>query len=249
MDKKTIQNFSQDLLFPKFCYGCGREGFYVCQDCWHLLNILDHDYCLCERNPCRIYNKGKCEKCSQNKDNKLSGLYFALSYKDNNLIKKLIHNFKYQPFVKDLSATLASVIAEHFILNKCNIDEFWANSILIPIPIHISKQKERGYNQSEELANKLSQITKIPVYSDILIKTKKTESQMTLKKEQRLKNIQSAFAIQNCKMSDALQKHKKIFLVDDVYTTGSTMKESARVLRAAGCKEIWGITIAREEYL
>lgn len=234
-----------DLLFPRFCLGCNREGFYLCEDCQGLLNICEFDYCLCSQNHQTIPPNSKKGKCSRCQNKKLSGLYFALPYKEGNLTKKLIHQFKYEPYLKDLSKTLASILIEHFIISKKNTNEIWQNSVLIPVPLFHKKFKERGYNQSEELAKELSKVLEVPVNSDILIKTRQTESQMKLKKEEREKNLAGAFTIKNSDRSN-LSLFEKIFLVDDVYTTGSTMEECAKVLCQAGAKSVWGITIARE---
>ena len=235
--------FLLDLLFPKFCLGCRKEGTYLCDDCRTLLDIAEFDYCLCDTKPQRIPPEQRSGKCSRCQDKKLSGLYSALPYKENQLTKKLIHQFKYQPYLKDLAKTLASILVEHFVIAGKNTDEIWENSILVPAPLSKKKLKERGYNQSEELAKELSKILKIPVISDNLTKIRHTKPQMELKKEQREKNLENAFQIKN----PAEFAGKKIFLVDDVYTTGSTMQECARVLRGAGAKQVWGTTIAREE--
>ena len=247
MDKiaPKIKAFLLDLFFPKFCLGCQREGFYLCQDCRALLEILDHDYCLCERNPTQVslsQNTGKCNKCS---DKKLSGLYFALPYKENPLTRSLIYQFKYQPHLKDLAKTLASIVAEHFILSGKNTENVWENSVLVPIPLDKQKLKSRGYNQSEELAKELSKIIQVPVVLNNLLKIKKTKPQMELSKEERIKNLDGAFAIKNPEEFSG----KKVFLVDDVYTTGSTMAECANVLLDGGAKQVWGIAIARESFL
>jgi ComF family protein len=238
----AAKSFILDLFFPKFCLGCKREGSYLCEDCRALLDISEFDYCLCERNPTRLIDltKGKCRNCQ---DKKLSGLYSALPYKEKQLTRKLIYQFKYEPYLKDLSKTLASILIEHFILAKRNLDEIWDNSVLVPIPLNRKKIRLRGYNQSEELAKELARILKIPVISNNLIKIRQTKSQMTLKKEEREKNLLGAFAIKN----PAKLAGKKVFLVDDVYTTGSTMQGCASILRKAGAKSVWGIVIAREE--
>lgn len=248
MDNTTnkSKDFLLDLFFPRFCLGCQKEGTYLCDDCRALLDIAEFDYCLCETKPQRLFpgqSTGKCNRC-QNKN--LSGLYSALSYKEKPLTRKLIHQFKYQPYLKDLAKTLASILIEHFVLSEKNTDEIWAPSgvsaVLIPVPLDKKKLKSRGYNQSEELAKELSKVLQIPMISDILIKTKSTKPQMELSKLEREKNLQDAFAIKN----PAGLAGNKIFLVDDVYTTGSTMSECAKVLKKAGAKSIWGICIARE---
>lgn len=256
MDKSLskIKNFSLDLFFPKFCLGCKKEGAYLCDDCRTLLDICEFDYCLCDKNHVRIpvqSKSGKCNKCQDlpagRQGKKLSGLYFALPYKDTHLTKKLIHQFKYEPYLKDLSKTLASILIEHFVLSQKNTDEIWENSVLIPVPLDKKKLRIRGYNQAEELAKELSKVLQIPVISDVLIKTKYTKPQMELSKQEREQNLQGVFAIKNSATSDVAEfSGKKVFLVDDVYTTGSTMQECASQLLLAGAKSVWGIAIARE---
>jgi len=244
------KTFMKDLMFPKFCLGCKKEGAYLCQDCRSLLDINEFDYCLCNKNPIIVQPWQKTGKCNRCCNKKLSGLYFALPYKEKELTKKLIHQFKYPPYLKELAETLASILIEHFIISQKNTNEIWENSVLIPVPLDKNKQKSRGYNQSEELAKELAKILKIPIISDHLIKTKSTSPQMELSKEEREKNLLNAFSI-NVKsggVSDTPPlSRKKIFLVDDVYTTGSTMEECAKTLKQAGLKQVWGITIAREE--
>ena len=241
------KNFLLELFFPSFCLGCQKEGTYLCEDCKATLDISEFNYCLCNKNSTRLplgQKDGTCYKCF---DKNLSGLYFALPYKENRLTKKLIHQFKYQPYIKDLAKTLAMLLAEHFFLSENNKEDIWRDSILVPIPLDKNKLKNRGYNQAEELSKELSKILKVPTVSKILIKTKSTKPQMELSKEKRAKNLQDAFKINSATSDVAEFSGKKVFLVDDVYTTGSTMEECARILKQAGTKQIWGITIAREE--
>ncbi|MCX6721877.1 MAG: ComF family protein [Candidatus Staskawiczbacteria bacterium] len=239
------KDFLLDLFFPKFCLGCQKEGTYLCDDCRALLDISEHNYCLCDTKPQRlpVGKQGKCQRC-QNKT--LSGLYFALSYKEKTLTRKLIYEFKYKPYLKDLAKTLASILIEHFVLSEKNTDEIWAPNgvpaILIPVPLDKSKLKIRGYNQSEELAEELSKVLHIPTLSDVLTKIKPTASQMELSKLEREMNLENVFLIKKPEKISG----KNIFLVDDVYTTGSTMQECAKVLKENGAKSVWGICIARE---
>jgi len=247
MDTDNIKKNILDLFFPKFCLGCQKEGFYLCPDCKETLDISQFNYCLCDRNPLRLplnEKHGKCPKCQ---DKKLSGLYFALPYKEKELTKRLIYQFKYPPYLKDLAKTFALILAEHLILSGKNTDEIWQDSILVPVPLERKKFNERGYNQSEELAKELSKILKIPAISDCLLKTKPTNSQMELSKSDRETNLLSSFTIQSIGVSDTpILFGKKVFLVDDVYTTGSTMQECTKVLKSAGAKSVWGICIARD---
>lgn len=245
-----IKKILLDLFFPKFCLGCQKEGIYLCEDCKAILDISEFNYCLCDTKPIRLSPNSKSGKCPRCSDKKLSGLYFTLPYKEKILTKKLIYQFKYQPYLKDLAKTLASILIEHFIKTGKNTDEIWGSSVLIPVPLEKKKLRNRSYNQSEELAKELAKVLQIPVISDVLIKIKSTKPQMELSKQEREKNLVGAFAIKNLARSDLAKfSGKKVFLVDDVYTTGSTMEECARVLRSAGAKSVWGIAIAREGYI
>lgn len=234
---QKTKKFLLNLLFPSFCYGCNKEGSFLCEDCRALLEISSYQYCLCE-NPKRLETSYKCEKCL-NKN--LSGLYFALPYK-NTLTKKLIHQFKYEPYVRGLSKTFASILLEHFILSNKNTNDVWQNSILVPIPLSKKKIKNRGYNQSEEIGKELSKAINIPLITNVLVKIKETQSQINLSGLERAENVKDSFAIKNPEEISG----KKIFLLDDVYTTGSTMEECAKQLILSGAKEVFGITIARE---
>jgi ComF family protein len=216
---KKAKNFILDLLYPKFCFNCGREGSYLCLDCQATLEISS------------IHTEYRTRE--------LKDLYFALPYQKS-LIKNLIQKFKYQPFIKELARNLTSLIITHFQLIEKSPTDF-ANFILIPIPLEKKKLKWRGFNQAEEIAKELSSFLKIPLISDVLIKAKETLPQVELSDEERGENIKGVFSYQH----PELVKGRKILLVDDVYTTGSTMEECARVLKTAGAKEIIGIVVAR----
>src|SRR5581483_3562989 len=235
--KQEVEHFLLELLFPSFCLGCKKEGTFLCHDCRATLDIAEYNYCLCNKNPTRLVlaagrPKGKCSRCN---DKKLAGLYFALPYQEKLLTRKLIYQCKYPPYIKSLAPTLASLIIEHLVLTKQNTESIWQNTVLIPVPLEKKKLKSRGYNQAEELAKELAKVLQVPVVSDVLVKTKSTLPQMKLSAAERQENLIGAFAIKN-----ALDiKCKKIFLVDDVYTTGSTMEECARVLKESGAKSVW----------
>jgi len=227
-----IKNLILDILFPRFCFNCQKEGNYLCQDCQELLEISGFH---------RNYS-------TQN----LNDLYFAVDYK-NPLIKKLIKLFKYEPFVKELAPSLSYLIITHFQLmdNKPDflheaLDQkasHGADFILIPVPLDKKRLRWRGFNQAEELSKELAKFLKIPLIqnSRAITKGKETIPQVKLTDEARKENVRGAFLIKDRQ----LVKNRNILLVDDVYTSGSTMEEAARVLRIAGAKEIIGIVVAR----
>ena len=232
---KKIQNFVLNLLYPQFCFNCGQEATsYLCEDCKSTLEIL------------QSHQKYSSQKGEENKFSSspfavardLKDLYFALPYQ-NLLIKNLIQKFKYQPFVKELAIPLTSLIITHFQLldNKPNFSDY----ILIPVPLEKRKLKWRGFNQAEEIGKELSKFLKISLLNNVLAKIKETPSQVELSDEERKENIKGVFLVKD----EELIKNRKILLIDDIYTTGATMEECARVLKTAGAKEIIGIVVAR----
>ena len=140
-----------DLFFPKNCFGCQKEGTYLCKDCISILDVINS------------HQKFKTEN--------LDDLYFALSYKNHSfkyeyqLTERLIKKFKYNPFVKSLSRPLSSLIITHFKLCEKPIpfiqrkDDF----IIIPVPLSRKRLKWRGFNQAEEIAKNLSIYLEIPL--------------------------------------------------------------------------------------
>ncbi len=226
MNKKKkitrIKDFFLDIFFPKFCFSCKKEGKYLCEDCKATLEISEI----------------QCPKCQSKK---LNGLYFALPYKSP-LIKELIKKFKYEPFVKELGNTLAFLILDHFLLIEKDFQKDFADFLIIPVPLDKSREKWRGFNQATEIGKRLSKYLNIPLQESVLIKIKKTAPQTNLDKKEREKNVKGAFLIKN----GEFLKRRKILLIDDVYTTGSTMEECAKVLKKAGAEEVWGVVVARE---
>jgi len=213
-----IKTLLLDILFPKFCLNCSREGDYLCDDCQALLEISGFH---------QKYGTAN-----------LKDLYFPLSYQ-NPLIQNLIQKFKYEPLIKELTKTLSSLIIAHFQLldNKPDLTDF----VLIPVPLSRKKLKWRGFNQAAEIGRELAQFFNLPLISGGLIKIKETVAQVDLADEERRENVKDAFRVQN----KEVVINKKIILVDDVYTTGSTMEECARILREAGALEIIGVVVAR----
>jgi len=214
---KKSKKFLLDLIFPKFCLNCGIEGSYLCEDCLSLIEVLESQFCPgCQK---RVTDGKTCPSCK--KSVKLNGLYFAASYQ-NKLAKKIITQFKYEPFAKELKESLALLITTHFQLCGKKESDF-SDFYLIPVPLEIKRLKWRGFNQSEEIGKELAKFLKIPLIADVLYKTKQTPPQMELAAKARKENIKGAFLVKNKEKITG----RKILLVDDVYTTGATMNECA----------------------
>ncbi|MCD8154674.1 MAG: ComF family protein [Clostridiales bacterium] len=113
----------------------------------------------------------------------------------------------------------------------------WRPSRIVPVPVHPGKRRSRGFNQAEYLARRIGWITGIPVDEGLVVKTKKTKSQKKLSASQRQKNLREAFQVRE--RVDGL----RILVIDDVYTTGSTMDAMARCLKEKGAVRVYFITV------
>jgi len=222
-----------DFLFPRFCLGCNKEKTYLCPDCFSKIEIFPAPFCpYCNK---RTYNGEICSNCKKT----LSGFAAAVPY-SNKLIEKLIDAFKYR-FVKELANPLAFLIWKFLKENQeISFVKNPLDFIIIPIPLHKRRQRERGFNQAEELGKVLSPLLKIPVRNDVLFRQRYTKPQARLKTG-REENIKNAFIVNTNESIIG----KKIILIDDVATSLSTLEEAAKVLKNGGAKEIWGLTVAK----
>lgn len=216
-----------NLFFPKQCINCNREGSFLCEDCFSLIEINNFQYCLCEK----LEKNNKCENC---KNKYLDKVFSATSFK-NKIVKKAIHKLKYS-HIKELSIPLAYLIIKHLQAIDCQIDN---NFFLVPVPLSDKKKRMRGFNQSEEIAKIISEVTGLPLLNCVK-KIKETRSQTEMTKDQRQENVRNVFLI------NRNVENKNIILIDDVYTTGATMEEVAKKLKESKANIVWGITVARE---
>ncbi|MFA5013116.1 MAG: ComF family protein [Candidatus Paceibacterota bacterium] len=228
------KNLIVDILFPKKCLNCGREGTYFCEDCFSLVSINPFVHCLCE-NSQKLPFAGKCPRCEKRK---LNGIFAATDFKSRQ-VKLMVHNFKYKSQIKELCYPLSILILTHFNVVAKDLP---GDCVIVPVPLFIKRKKARGFNQAEEIGKTICEAIKIPISIDNLVRIKNTHPQVGLSKEGREENIAGAFAVKN---PEEL-KDKNIFLLDDVYTTGATMEECAKTLKRAGAREVWGVVAARE---
>ena len=157
------------------------------------------------------------------------------------MVKRLIYQFKYQPHLTDLKELLTELFYEGIIQHEGLQNAFVPSSIVVPIPLHAIKLRKRGYNQVEVLAKGIGKKTGIDV-KNILVRSKKTESQFQLDREKRRVNLQNAFVLQDKYKNEI--KNKTIVLVDDVVTSGATLLEAAKILKRGGADKVYGITLA-----
>lgn len=218
-----------DFIFPKKCLECKANGRYLCVNC--IKNSKKNlDTCVeCNRASFQGITHPKCRKKYG-----LDGLTSVWKY--DGVIRKAILSLKFK-FASDLVSELSEHIAQE-IRNR----SFYNNPVLVPIPLHIKRQKWRGFNQAEEIGEMVAKIMGWKYAKDLLIKKLATKPQTRLEKSERIKNIKGVFALNTHYNFDNTQK---VILFDDVYTTGSTLREASKVLKMGGVKEVWGLTVSR----
>ena len=228
-----------DWWYPKKCLGCGRIGEYLCSSC---LQAVEHKrgwYCP-ECNQMAV--GGKTHLGCQRKFS-LDGLVGLLSYKG--LVKLGVHSLKYR-FLKDIETELAGLIqAAIRVKIKDRQGSSWLSflkkkPVVIAVPLHWRRQNWRGFNQAEIVATIVADSLRLELMTDKLIRKQITGPQTKLNKIQRQTNVSQAFAI---KEKESLPE--KVLLIDDVWTTGATMKAAGKVLKRNGVREVWGLTLAR----
>lgn len=223
-------NFVLDLLFPKYCVGCQKEGTYLCSKCQGKIILVREPLCpICQRKTVR---GNFCRK--HRKKFALSGV-IAASYFHEGPLREAIHHLKYNS-VRELSKNLGAIL-----LSATRPRWPKGKLILVPVPLFWLRKAQRGFNQAELLCQQLAIDNSKLAINYNLSRVKNTKPQATIKEKERQKNMISAFLWRG---GDELTD-KKILLVDDVTTTFSTLNEAAKALKKAGAKEIWGLVLAK----
>lgn len=224
---RKLTKSALDLLFPLQCLGCHQGGRLLCPTCVATLPRLMPPYCSVCGQPA---TDRLCRRCAV-MPLEVNGL--RAPFLMEGLIREAIHDFKYRN-VRAAAPELAQLLADYLASNPM------LGEIIVPVPMHSSDLRGRGYNQSALLARELSKLTGLPVNERLLARIRKTARQVDLPRQERLRNVAGSFA------STGDATGQAILLVDDVATTGSTMSACAAALRAAGAVSVWGLALARE---
>lgn len=167
----------------------------------------------------------------------LDGLVIACRYRGP--VRLLIVKFKYR-WVTDILDLLVELLVSN--ISRFDLPQ---NAVLVPVPLHNRRKKWRGFNQSELIARELCKRFDAKGV-DLLTRVRETRTQVSLAAKERKANMSGAFKVHpslKLRMASTV-KGRKFILVDDVYTTGATMKECAKVLKRSGAKEVWGMVVA-----
>lgn len=222
-------------LFPRTCPICGKVleygGDLICSKCRQKLPYIVGSRCMKCGKGVENAEIEYCYDCTRRKHiyDKGTGLF---SYSDE--IRKSIYNFKYnnkREYAKFYGAEIARCLGNEI--------RSWNADMIVPVPLHSSKLIKRGYNQAHILANEIGKNLGIPVKKDVLERTVNTKPQKELNDEDRKKNVERAF-----KIHKNIVKLKNIIIVDDIYTTGSTIDGCASVLKMNGADKVYYISLS-----
>jgi ComF family protein len=212
------------LLMPIECLGCKTESDWICPSCRRALTLQNENLCFCGKSG----ENGLCTK--HQRELGLDGLTTLFSYTEP-AVKELISQIKYRGHIDGVN--FLTRYYQKKVLARLPRGEW----VVTAVPLSKERYQTRGFNQSELIAKKLT--SPLYDYSELLIKRRETKPQAKLNKRLREKNLLRSFAI-----TKGQDIPSQIILVDDVLTTGSTLKETAGVLRKNGAQRVWGLTIA-----
>ena len=225
-----LKRMALDLLFPQRCVGCGKEGGLLCHSCrWTVPYIAPP---LCPR--CGKPQPGGtlCPSCVDWQA-KIDGIRSPFQF--DGVIRQAIHQLKYRN-LRAIATPLAEMLNDYLATNPV------PGEVLVPVPLHRKRLRERGYNQSSLLAKELAKLTRLPVIDDYLIRKRFAPPQTrSTTVDERRSNVVNAFTCRNHRLKD-----KQVLLIDDVSTSGATLDACAAALKAAGAASVWGLALARE---
>jgi len=225
-----LKGMALDLLFPRWCVGCGREGDFICPSCRQSLPKIMPPLCpKCGRPQSSAILCPNCVGWQAEIDGIRSPFRF------DGAIRQAIHQLKYRN-LRALAMLLAQLLDDYLTSNPV------PGEVLVPVPLHQRRLRERGYNQSSLLAQGLGKLTNLPVVNDCLIRQRHAPPQArTSTVDERQSNVANAFSCRDGRLQD-----KQVLLVDDVSTSGATLDACARALKEAGAISVWGLVLARE---
>lgn len=222
------------LLFPgrcPFCDGIIPMGAFQCGECGGKLPVVRQPFCCKCGQPLEDGRREYCADCTRKRHSYTRG---RAVYVYEGAVKTSLYRFKYGGR-REYAACYARQAAESY--------GAWIRELkpeaLVPVPLHPRRRRKRGYNQAELFARELGERLGLPVYSRLVRRRVDTRPQKELNDVQRKKNLKNAFTI-----PENIVQLKKVLLVDDIYTTGSTVDAVAEALRAAGVEQVYVLCIS-----
>lgn len=222
-----------DFIFPKKCISCARGRRYICLLCIEKVRISKKSCIVCGQTSIDGVTHKRCKGPL--------GLDGAVSvWRYEKVARQAVIKLKYK-FVSDIASELAYYIDSYL----KDIYALPKSAILTPVPLHKSRKNWRGFNQTYVVGKILAKKRDWELIDDIVIRRIKTKPQTELKGKERVENVRGVFSINpNIKLTNKLI-NRSFIIFDDVWTTGTTLKEVCKVLKRNGVKNVWALTIAK----
>ena len=216
---------------------CGQisaEG--ICPNCRKkIVTVTEVAYCMHCGKPLRDEAEEYCPDCRRQMAGGGSSLDRGRSlWLHREPVSGAVYRFKYKN-----RRRFGKIFAQELADSYGGLIRRWAVDEIIPVPLHPSRLRKRGFNQAEILARELGERCDIPVRTDVLYRIRKTSPQKLLGRQERLRNLKGAFGV-----SADWTPCKHVLLIDDIYTTGATLERAARVLKKAGAQKVFFLTIS-----
>lgn len=230
-----IKRFSQlkeialNVLFPPRCVDCGGEGSFICVSCRKAVRPLKLP--ICGRCGVPLFEGNLCSSCKWS-PGKIDGIRSLFLFEG--AIRQAIYSFKYRN-LKAIAPCLADLLWNYLEASPL------PGEILLPVPLHPKRLRQRGYNQVALLSQELSKLCGLPVAEKSLLRLRDTASQTSLNPKERKTNTRGAFVCDDQRLYG-----KRVILIDDVCTTGATLEACAVALKDNGVASVWGLTLARD---
>ena len=220
-----------NLLFPPRCVTCHQSGSWLCPACQDRIEFIRPPVCpRCGRPTSMSRLCSSCQQAPLQID-----AILAVGYLEGTL-RTAIHRFKYS-HIRPLAAPLGQLMSQYLLQNQPPVD------VVVPVPLHPHRLRERGYNQAALLAKEMEKALGLPLLEDALLRVRSTIPQVGLSARERRDNVRGAF---HC--ADTRLKGQRILLIDDVCTTGATLEACCFALRERGAGVVWGLVLARERW-
>lgn len=220
------------VLYPQTCYFCGKVCITpICKECEEHIKYIEEPICMKCGKPIRYEENEYCNDCQ---DTHFSYEQGRSIWIHTGRVRWSIYQFKYHN-----RRIYGKFYAEELFRLYGDLIQRWGIDVIIPIPLHRSRRRKRGYNHAEIIARHLGLLADIHVEPKAVMRIRNTNPQKALSNKERKKNLKEAFRV-----TKYWKEEKNVLLVDDIYTTGSTIESVANVLKKKGAHKVWFLTIS-----